>query len=258
ATLTAGGEGIFQGDATQIATVYDTGDFSPFSGFANSGRRNSHRTLVFRADLKSGGQGLFTGESGPPTLLYGTGGAFTALTASTTNNNGTVAFRADLSEGGEAVFVYRQGELTRIADTGELSPFSNLGQITLNDADQPAFAAFLKDGSRCVLTGPDPVADKVLCTGDPLFGSTVNSPPLNIGRQNAIGQFAFSVGLADGRALIVRADPVKAPGGSVLQVSSLLSGNTSGGREVLRPPTATPQEVYTPQGDRSAVADIRS
>ncbi len=35
------------------------------------------------------------------------------------------------------------------------------------------FLADLDDGGKGIFTGPDPISDKVIAIGDPLFGSTV-------------------------------------------------------------------------------------
>src|SRR5262249_6376099 len=57
-----------------------------------------------------------------------------------------------------------------------------------------------------IFTGPDPLADKVIATGDLLFGSALVEIVGLYGLNNN-GQIAFYGTLADGRQVVVRADP---------------------------------------------------
>src|SRR5262249_56847714 len=102
------------------------------------------------------------------------------------------------------------GRVTAIAAAG--GPFSDVGSLpSLNDAGTVAFFAILAGGGSGIFTGPDPVADRVIGIGDPLLGSTVvalNFVPEGL---NDSGQLAFGAGLADGRQVVVRADPVAIP-----------------------------------------------
>lgn len=50
-----------------------------------------------------------------------------------------------------------------------------------------------------IYTGPDRVADKVIATGDSLFGSTVTDLAFDRDGMNNKGQIAFTAHLADGR-----------------------------------------------------------
>ena len=75
-----------------------------------------------------------------------------------------------------------------------------------------------------IFTGPDLSADRVIGTGDPLFGSTVAlTRPTNSLRpintwldMNDSGQIAFRYQLADGRRGIAVATPLPEPGSALL------------------------------------------
>jgi arylsulfate sulfotransferase len=211
ATLMSGGAGLFTvrpGEQPRI--LYVTG--GRFASFLSAAVLERHgETVTFRATLSAGADGIFTGSGGATTTIATIGDTFSALSNQSINDAGTVAFRATLSAGGQAVLKADGGPLTVIADTS--GPFSSFfGNATsINNAGTVAFAANLKDAASGIFTGPDPVADKVIATGDPIFGSTVASidatpfPPRGL---NDAGQLTFLVHLADGRTVLVRADPV--------------------------------------------------
>jgi hypothetical protein len=103
---------------------------------------------------------------------------------------------------------------TIIADnTGPFRTFGS-GLPAINDAGTVAFLASLDEGGSGIFTGPNPVTDKVIATGDSLFGSTVTSLGFNRfsskGLNNA-GQLTFFAQLADGSSGIFRADPESTP-----------------------------------------------
>jgi hypothetical protein len=85
-------------------------------------------------------------------------------------------------------------------------PFQGFRAVALDAAGGLAFLATRDAGGDGIFRGPDPVADKVIATGDPLFGSTVTFLDFQRGGLNAAGEIAFRADLADGRTVIVRAD----------------------------------------------------
>ncbi len=95
----------------------------------------------------------------------------------------------------------------KIADTS--GPYSSLGEPSINDTGTVAFLAGLDAAGPGIFTGPDPAADKVIRTGDPLFGSTVMS--LDISESGAalnnFGRIAFWAELEDGTQGIYVANP---------------------------------------------------
>src|SRR5262249_14274153 len=88
----------------------------------------------------------------------------------------------------------------------------------INNQGMVAFRGVLREGGGGIFTGPDSERDKVIRTGEPLFGSTVTSVGF-FGGINDAGQIAFRATLADGRVAMVRADPGRSGGapGSHLQ-----------------------------------------
>ena len=73
------------------------------------------------------------------------------------------------------------------------------------------FLATLDGGGEGIFQRPDVVADKVIQTGDELFGSTVATfalfAPMNPRGLNSNGWLIFPVGLADGRTVIALGEP---------------------------------------------------
>jgi len=139
------------------------------------------------------------------------------FTAPSLNNQGEVGFIA--VTGGALSILVSDGTRTRIvADTnGPFAyfpqAFSFLGNsISLNDRGDVAFMAVLDDGDLGIFTGPDEVKDKVIATGDLLVGSSVSGGIILSNQSlNNNGQIAFQATLADGRMVIVRAEPKKQP-----------------------------------------------
>jgi hypothetical protein len=99
------------------------------------------------------------------------------------------------------------------------------GAAVINNQGNVVFWATLTAGGSGLITGPDADLDKVIATGDSLFGSTVTTVVSRADRAlNNAGQEAFQATLADGRTVIARADPV--PGGA----GGAKAGNGFGGR----------------------------
>jgi hypothetical protein len=147
----------------------------------------------------------------------------------------------------------------------------------VNNHGTVAFQALLRAGGTGIYTGPDPDANRVIATGDPLFGSTVTDirAPFVFGSQgqglNDAGQLVFDAELADGRIVVARADletPSPSPGwpGSLVALAHRNSSATvpaSGwitaagnglGAEVAQParPSLDAVPLHVLQPDQSA------
>jgi hypothetical protein len=157
----------------------------------------------------------FTAPGMPRTILTGSGGPLTPsaslfeMNGICINNAGTVSFSAD------GVYTGSGGPLTRIVDD---SLFAFFLRTSINDRGGVAFHGDLRAPGiglniSGIFTGPDPVADKVIAEGDPLFGSTVEGPNINFGIEalNNKGQIAFGADLADGTRGVFVATPVIGP-----------------------------------------------
>jgi arylsulfate sulfotransferase len=209
ATLRSGGTGIFLGHAGEAPRIlYVTG--GRFTVLLSQNLSTNGSDVVFRARLSMGGEGVFRGNGLTTTTIATTGQTYSAFSASTINDAGTVAFAANLTAGGQAVVTGDGTELTTVADTsGGFSSF--FGNVSVNSDDQVVFAANLVGGGSGIFSAQDNEVDEIIGTGDSLFGSIVTSFAANPfaprGLNNA-GQLGFVANLADGRTVIVRADPL--------------------------------------------------
>jgi hypothetical protein len=122
-----------------------------------------------------------------------------------------VAISANRTAGGQALLVARGGALTPFVDTaGAYLQILGGGEVSINNGGGIVFGATLKDGGRGFFEGSDPVADKVIAVGDALAGSTIVAFPMNAMNPRALNnasQFLFRADVADGRRVLVRADP---------------------------------------------------
>jgi hypothetical protein len=208
ATLRTGGTGIFMGRADEPPRIlYVTG--GRFTALLSQNLSTNGSDVVFRASLSTGGEGVFRGDGTTTTTIATTGQTYSAFAASTINDAGTVAFAANLTAGGQAIVTGDGTQLTTIADTsGRFSSF--FGNVSLNSDGQVVFAANLVGGGSGIFSVRDGVVDEIIGTGDSVFGSTVASfavPPFPPRGLNNPGQLGFVANLADGRTVIVRADP---------------------------------------------------
>jgi hypothetical protein len=219
ATLRSGPTGFFAGDGGPTDAVYVTGgQFSAFpSSFAHQVNGDGGS---FRATLTGGPEGVFYGDGQQTDTLVTAGGTYSSFFGAECNDDGTVAISANLTAGGQVLLVARDGTLTPFVDTtGAYSQIRGGGEVSINNGGKIVFGATLDAGGRGFFEGPDPVADKIIAIGDALAGSTVVGLPMNSmnprGLNNA-GQLLFRADLADGRRILVRADPDSAKVDSVV------------------------------------------
>ncbi len=210
ATLRSGETGFFAGDGGPTSTLYVTG--GEFSAFPSSLAHQVHGELgSFRATLSGGPTGVFEGNGLVTETLVTAGGTYRDFYGAEINDPGTVAIPADLTAGGQALLVAENGTLTPFVDTtGPYSQILPSGQLSINNGGEIVFGATLKAGGRGYFDGPDPVADTIVAIGDGLAGSTVVGFPqnsMNPRSLNDAGEFLFRATLADGRTVLVRADP---------------------------------------------------
>jgi hypothetical protein len=201
---TAGVSGVFAGDGDAVATIADTeSGWSAFHGLPvidGSGR------VVFRADRENGVQGIYAGRGGSIETIAETGDIFETLAFfPSANDAGTVAFAATLRTRGGGIFTVEDGRIVQLLDTEGM--FESCRGALISGAGQVVFVATPRGGSLGLFAGPDPDADRILGVGDPLLGSTVAELAANPVSVNADGRVAVRTKLADGRQLILRADP---------------------------------------------------
>jgi hypothetical protein len=226
ASLTSGGTGIFTGRAHEAPSVlYVTG--GRYTDFQYSNLQRNGSLVAFRATLRTGRDGVFLGDGSTTTTIATTGDIYSAFTGAVPPNDaGVVAFMANLTVGGQAIGMGDGRSVTTIADTS--GPYSSFfGNAGINNDGQVVFAANLVAGGSGIFSVRGGVTDEIIAAGDSLFGSTVTSfaaiPFAPRGLNNA-GEIGFSANLADGRAVLVRADPEGAPPGSVRQLAGLVAG----------------------------------
>jgi hypothetical protein len=199
-----GASGIFVGGRAGFATVADTE--GPWSGFHGLPVINSSGIVVFRADRKDGGQGIYAAREGSIRTVAETGDVFETFGLfPSVDDRGTVVFAATLRSGGAGIFTVAQARITPIVDTN--GPFEACRGALITRAGAVVSVARPRGGSLGLFAGPDPEADRILAVGDPLLGSTVAEFAANPVSVNATGQVAVRARLADGRQLILRADP---------------------------------------------------
>ncbi|RCJ40216.1 hypothetical protein A6770_10755 [Nostoc minutum NIES-26] len=167
-------------------------------------------------------RGLVTRNGQVTTIIADTNNSFTSLSGdgSPINKQGSVAFLAKLKSGDEGIFTGNGGSLKTIADTSDY--FDGFGASpAINDDGKVAFWAFLKSGGEGIFNGSDLVKNKVIATGDNLFGSKVTGiESFDLQGLNNRGQIAFAASLANGTQGIYVATPENAT--SVPEPSSWL------------------------------------
>ncbi|HET7298565.1 MAG TPA: choice-of-anchor tandem repeat NxxGxxAF-containing protein, partial [Burkholderiales bacterium] len=171
--------------------------------------------------------GLFTGSGGAVTPIADDSGPLVFPFFASINDVGTVAFLAQLDGGGNGLFLGGT-QVRPFADTNGLFSFFFGRAPSINDTGQVAFGAGLDGGGTGIFVGPNPLADKVITTGDSLFGSTVTSLSLGSQALNNAGRVAFYAELSDGTQGVFVATPVPEP--STLLLSAVALAGLAAGR----------------------------
>jgi hypothetical protein len=152
-----------------------------------------------------GYEGIYFCSGGPPTPIAMAGTDYVFVNSEPAiAENGTVAFLAEPVYLTRAIYTW-DGTTTQVADTE--GPFEQFTAPAVNAAGDVAFFAEFEGWGRGIFTGPDPVADRVIATGDSLFGSVVVH--LECGRHalNESGKIAFAYSLENGNSGIALASP---------------------------------------------------
>lgn len=116
-----------------------------------------------------------------------------------------------------------------IVDAGTHNAYDQIQSISVNDSGNVVFGALKGMGATNLegfYFGPDPMTDRVIQDGDPLLGSTVTHlfiDSTNRHFNNDLGSVAFVAQLADGREVVVRADPIPEPAAGFLLPAALLA-----------------------------------
>ena len=214
--------GIFRG-ADPVADVVGlgAGPTGGVYGTFDDPDINDAGTVVFRSTLTAGGSGIFSGPNPATDTLIDTSGPYSVINGRVSiNNDGTVAFRADLDAGGSGIFVGPDPALHTIATNA--GDFNVFGDPDINADGVVVFEATLDAGGEGIFTGPNSIADRVIATGDPLFGSTVSTVTFVKGL-NELGDIAFAYSLANGeRGVAVAQVPEPSLTATVSVVTAIL------------------------------------
>jgi hypothetical protein len=195
-------------EATQTGIYVATQPFTPIIAttdsdffFLNSSSINDDGRVVFRGNFVGGpgDQGVFVGGGGPILTIADNAGDFDQFPLpAAINSAGTVAFHATLDEdGGSGIFTSNGGAINTIVDTS--GEFNSIGTAAINSGGTVAFTARFGETGIGIFTGDDPVNDKVVKEGDPLFDSTLAT--LTSFAHHGIndhGDIAFGYELANG------------------------------------------------------------
>jgi len=215
ATAQTGIMGTYVGSGGPPTLVADpTGQFMDFNGNSTI---NDGGAVAFRAALDNGILGTFLSSEGTITTIAEERDPFVFVDTGVINSNNSVAFRARLTAGGEGIFVWSNGTIEQFIDTS--GPFRSTSPVKLTDAGQVIFAATFDSGGSAFFVGPDPIRDRIIGTGDSFGGSTIDL--VFGGGVNDYGTIATGAVLADGRVVVIRADPISEPAGLVLLVAGL-------------------------------------
>jgi hypothetical protein len=204
-----GDEGLFEGSGGPVATRY-LASTSEFAGSISPPSLNELEFVSFVENTDLGVRGVFRqGPGGDVTTIADESSGLSGFGSWTSLNNlGRVAFEAFDESGGEAVYTGRGGPLTEVASTADGYDFFGGRGPSINDLGQVAFQAeFGGFSGSGVFTGPDPVEDAVIRTGDVVDGKTVQSVSACREMLNARGQVAARVTFEDFSQAIVRASP---------------------------------------------------
>lgn len=198
-------DSIFVGNGGNISFISDPGDYR--AGYAQI---NNLGTVAFLYQLfGSAGSGIGLGTGGTTTTVIDHTGPYSSFSPPSLNDSNVVAVIAGHDSGG--AYVLRIDGATVDVVAGPYN--ADIADVALNNAGDVAFRAELTPNMYAILTGPDPVADKVIGDGDALFGSTVTLLKGNAGDPiidgpNDAGQIVFRYSLANGRSGIALATPI--------------------------------------------------
>jgi hypothetical protein len=201
-------EGLFVGDGSKLRTIY-LASTSQFLGDDSRPSINDAGQIAFEESLDDFTRGIFLFDgSGFVTVVDETSTLVDSAFNPQLNDEGVVAFNAFLDDGGSAIVTGAGGPLTIVADTaGPFAFFDTFGGPSINDGGEVAFGADLDTGESGIFTGPDPLAERVILTGDALGGSIVTNTTVCSDGLNDAGEVAFRAQLEDGRTIIAVATP---------------------------------------------------
>ncbi len=228
AALDTGGEGIFIGSGGPTTTIAHSS--GPFQNFGSILDLNAAGTAAFEASFDAGGKGIFTGSGSATNTIADSSGPLFNLLGPAINDNGEVAFWAEFDDHfrpniHQGIITGSGGPTTTAAASGGTFfwlPGNN--PVSINRHGKVLFKVELQNARPApegLFTGPDSIADKVIASGDPLFGSTVQGFGFTYRSLSDNGDIAFAYGLQNGESGIAVARLIPEPASLVLLIAGI-------------------------------------
>lgn len=185
----------------------------PFAGFGFADINNAG-TIAFPVTLTTGQSAIYTKNANTLTQIAISGGSVSDITgAPKINQSGDLAWFANLDTGDQEIQTKIGGIAGVFVDTkGPYAQFGFHNALDINIFNEIVFSAVLDSnvdpsasGLIGIFTGPNPVTDSVIRSGDLLAGKTVREAYL--GGINDCGQISFGAIFSDFTYGMFRADP---------------------------------------------------
>jgi hypothetical protein len=149
---------------------FDGSDSRP--SINNLGDIGFDESIDFDSGIFAGREGVFTTIAAPDPDVF--------VREPVLNDSGTAAFYRSFfdevaQQSVEEIATGNGGPLLTVVDTRGDFAFFGFRPPSLNNEGDVAFHATLDDGSSGIFVGPDPMADRVIATGDILDGAPVQN-----------------------------------------------------------------------------------
>jgi len=193
--LADGTSGLFRGANLPADTAAtNAGPYNRFGRFSMNGA-GVVAFMAFRDGGASGGSGIYKGPDAAADAVATTDASYTRFGTPAINDAGVVVFAADRAGGGQGIFKGPDAASYALFTTD--GPFSAFGDPAINTAGTVAFRGLLDAGGVGIFAGPG--ADKVVASGDELFGALVTDVTnMRQGTLTDAGDIAFAYSLSNG------------------------------------------------------------
>jgi hypothetical protein len=202
-------EGVFSGQGKGVTTHYlnstdvsldGDGEQVRFGGNDSRPSINDDGNIAFDESIDVD-SGIFVGREGSFQTIAAPD-PDVSVQEPVLNDAGTAAFYRSFFDEANQEFVDEivtgnGGRLTTVADTRGDFNFFGFRPPSLNNDGDVAFHATLDDGTSGIFVGPDPVANRVVATGDTLDGSTIQNLTFCEEGLNDDSELAFVAQLED-------------------------------------------------------------
>ena len=205
------GGGIFVGNGGPVSKIAP--DAGPFNGIDSRLAINDSGQVAFEAADTDGKRFLYRADTVGATVIAPLATSpITGFGTPDMNDAGVVAFVGEVGPFDVGIYKGDGQAITTVVGAASLVRGFAYHGVAINNVGNVAFYAAEANGTaRGIFTGPDPVADKVIRFGDPLFGATLSIAEVTHGALNDGGQIAFRYQLSDGTRGIAIATPVPEP-----------------------------------------------